>query len=134
MEKIQMPVENTTSSLLGGFSDMSLKELEYFIRELNALAIKKRLLDKGKQDKVLLRKINQAVLSEPLMERYISLQEKMEVDNLSDTEYQELLSLVDKEEKIRNKRFQYLLELSQLRNIPLTALMNNLGLNILSHA
>ena len=134
MEKIQMPVENTTSSLLGGFSDMSLKELEYFIRELNALAIKKRLLDKGKQDKVLLRKINQAVLSEPLMERYISLQEKMEVDNLSDTEYQELLSLVDKEEKIRNKRFQYLLELSQLRNIPLTELMNNLGLNILSHA
>ena len=134
MEKIQMPVENTTSSLLGGFSDMSLKELEYFIRELNALAIKKRLLDKGKQDKVLLRKINQAVLSEPLMERYISLQEKMEVDNLSDTEYQELLSLVDKEEIIRNKRFQYLLELSQLRNIPLTELMNNLGLNILSHA
>jgi hypothetical protein len=134
MEKIQMPVENTTSSLLGGFSDMSLKELEYFIRELNALAIKKRLLDKGKQDKALLRKINQAVLPEPLMERYISLQEKMEVDNLSDTEYQELLSLVDKEEKVRNKRFQYLLELSQLRNISLTELMNKLGLNILSHA
>jgi hypothetical protein len=134
MEKIQMPVENTIPSLLGGFSDMSLKELEYFIRELNALAIKKRLLDKGKQDKVLLRKINQAVLPEPLMERYISLQEKMEVENLSDTEYQELLTLVDKEEKIRNKRFQYLLELSQLRNISLTELMNNLGLNILSHA
>ena len=58
----------------------------------------------------------------------------MEVENLSDTEYQELLSLVDKEEKMRNKRFQYLLELSQLRAIPLTELMDNLGLNILNYA
>ncbi len=129
-----MHVENSIPSLLGGFSEMPLKDLERFIKELNALAIKKRLLDKGKQDKILLRKVNETVLSEPLMERYIGLQEKMEVENLSDTDYQELLSLVDKEEKMRNKRFQYLLELSQLRGISLTELMNNLGLNILNHA
>ena len=79
-----------------------------------------------KMEKILLRKINQAVLPEPFMERYISLQEKMEVENLSDTEYQELLTLVDKEEEIRNKKFQYLLELSQLRSISLTELMKNL--------
>ena len=65
---------------------------------------------------------------------YIFLQEKMEVENLSDTEYKELISLVAKEEKIRNKRFQYLLELSQLRGISLTELMHNLGLNILNYA
>ena len=68
------------------------------------------------------------------MERYLYLQEKMEMENLPDTEYQELLSLVDKEEKIRNKRFHYLLELSQLRAVPLTELMDNLGLNILNYA
>ena len=134
MEKIQMQVENTIPNLLGGFSEMPLKELEHFIKELNALAIRKRVLDKGKQDKILLRKINETVLPEPLMERYINLQEKMEVQNLSDREYQELLNLVDKEENIRNKRFQYLLELSQLRGISLTELMNKLGLNILNHA
>ena len=59
---------------------------------------------------------------------------KIEVENISDTEYQELLTLVDKEEKIRNKRFEYLLELAQLRNISLSELMNNLGLNILYYA
>ena len=134
MEKIKMQVGNTIPSLLGGFSEMPLKELEHFIKELNALAIRKRVLDKGKQDKILLRKINETVLPEPLMERYINLQEKMEVQNLSDREYQELLNLVDKEENIRNKRFQYLLELSQLRGISLTELMNKLGLNILNHA
>ena len=113
---------------------MPLKELEYFIRELNALAIRKRALDKGKRDKILLRKINETVLPEPIMERYLYLQEKMEVENLPDTEYQELLKLVTQEEKIRNKRFQYLLELSQLRGISLTELMNNLGLNIPNYA
>jgi hypothetical protein len=134
MEKTQMRVENTIPNLLGGFSEMPLKELEHFIKELNALAIKKRVLNKGNQDKILLRKINETALTEPLMERYIGLQEKMELDNLSETEYQELLNLVDKEEKIRNKRFQYILELSQLRGISLTELMNKLGLNILNHA
>ena len=74
------------------------------------------------------------MLPEPVIERYAFLHEKMEVENLSDIEYQELLTLVDKEEKTRNKRFQYLLELSQLRNITLTELMDNLGLNIRNYA
>ncbi len=134
MEKAQMPAKDTIPSLLGGFSEMSLTELEYFIKELNALAIRKRTADKGKRDKVLLKKINESVLPEPTMERYLYLQEKMEVESLSDTEYQELLNLVDKEEKIRNKRFQYLLELSQLRAMSLTELMDKLGLNILNYA
>ena len=134
IENAQIPAESTIPSLLGGFSEMSLTELEYFIKELNALAIRKRAADKGKRDKVLLRKINETVLPEPIMERYLFLQEKMEVENLSDTEYQELLSLVDKEEKMRNKRFQYLLELPQLRAVSLTELMDKLGLNILNYA
>ena len=58
----------------------------------------------------------------------------MEVETLADTEYQELLNLVNQEEKIRNKRFKYLLELSQLRTISLTELMNHLGLNTPIHA
>jgi hypothetical protein len=134
MEKMSIQAESPIQSLLGGFSEMPLKDLEFFIRELNALAIRKRFSDKAKRDKFLLRKINETVLPEPTMTRYIGLQEKMELENLPDAEYQELLSLVDKEEKIRNKRFQYLLELSQLRGISLTELMNYLGLNVLNYA
>ena len=129
-----MQSENIAQSLLGNFSEMPLKELEHFINALNAIAIRRRAVDSAKQDKVLLRKINQTVLSEQDMERYTYLQEKIEVENISDTEYQELLNLVDKEEKIRNKRFEYLLELAQLRNISLSELMNNLGLNVSHYA
>ena len=129
-----MQSENVSQPLLGNFAEMPLKELEHFINALNALAIRRRATDSGKRDKILLRKINQTVLSEQDMARYAYLQEKIEVENISDTEYQELLTLVDKEEKIRNKRFEYLLELAQLRNISLSELMNNLGLNILYYA
>jgi hypothetical protein len=134
MAKMQLHTDNNVKHLISGFADMPLHDLESFIRELNALVTQKRVLDKGKRDKSLLLKINQAILPEQTMERYIVLQDKMEVDNLSDVEYQELLNLVAQEEKVRNKRFQYLLELSQLRGISLTQLMTDLGLNSFNYA
>ena len=131
---MHVQTDNDIKSLIGGFTNMPLQDLESFIKELNALAIKKRIADKGKSDKSLLLKINRAILPEEKMERYTFLQEKMEVENLPDSEYQELLILVNQEEKVRNKRFQYLVELSQLRTIPLIELMNRLGLNAPIHA
>jgi hypothetical protein len=127
-------VHEHSQSLLRGFSEMPLRDLERFISELNALVIQKRVTDKGKQDKALLLKINEAILPEQTMEQYVSLQEKMEDGNISDAEYQDLLIIVTKEEKIRNKRVQYLIELSQLRGITLPVLMNDLGLNTVKYA
>jgi hypothetical protein len=129
MAKVQIQVNNSIQHLLGDFTDMPLHDLESVIRELNALVVRKRANDKEKKDKSLLQKINQTVLPEQMMERYIFLQEKMELEEMPNAEYQELLNLVTQEEKIRNKRFQFLLELAQLRNISLTDLMNSLGLN-----
>lgn len=134
MENTQIQANQHIQTLIGDFAEMPLTDLESFISGLNALVIRKRIADKGKRDKALLLKINQTVLPEQALERYVSLQDKMEVDNLSETEYQELLILVTQEEKIRNKRFQFLLELAQLRNIPLTELMNSLGLSTLNYA
>jgi hypothetical protein len=134
MERIQIQTESPFQHLLRNFSDMSLNEIESFIGELNALAARKRAADVQKRDKFLLRKINEAVLPEPKLQRYIFLQEKMEVETISEIEYAELLSLVTEEEKIRNKRFQFLLELSQLRDVTLLDLMMQLGLNMPNYA
>ena len=73
-------------------------------------------------------------MSEDVLQRYATLQEKMELGNLSDVEHKELLQLVEKEEKTRNKRFQYLIELAQLRSISLPELMQKLGLNTFNYA
>ena len=134
MENVQLQSNKNLQSLIGGFAEMPLPDLEYFISGLNALVTRKRVTDSNKRNKFLLQKINQTVLSEPLMQRYVFLQDKMELKNLSEKEHQELLNLVAQEEKTRNKRFQYLLELAQLRDIPLTQLMNQLGLNIFQNA
>jgi len=134
MESAQIQSNTNLQSLIGGFAEMPLSDLESFISGLNALATRKRVADSTKRNKYLLQKINQTVLPEPLMERYSFLQEKMELETLSETEYQELMNLVAQEEKVRNKRFQYLLELAQLKNISLTHLMNQLGLNMLPNA
>lgn len=134
MTTMHVQTDIDIKSLIGGFTNMPLQDLESFIKELNALAIRKRIADKGKSDKSLLLKINRAILPEEMMERYTFLQEKMEVENLTDSEYQELLTLVNQEEKVRNRRFQYLVELSKLSTISLTELMNRLGLNTPVHA
>jgi hypothetical protein len=134
MENIQIQSNNNLQSLIGGFAEIPLPDLESFINGLNVLLIRKRVTDSNKRNKFLLPKINQTVLPEQAMERYIFLQDKMELENLLETEYQELLNLVAQEEKKRNKRFQYLLELAQLRDISLAQLMNQLGLNPIPNA
>ena len=134
MSKIQIQSSSNIQQLLGNLSDLPLRDIEYFIQELNALVVRKRNNDSEKRDKFLLRKINESVLPEEIMMRYVVLQEKMEVETLTEIEREELLKLVEKEEKIRNKRFQYLIELAQLRAISLPDLMTQLGLNTFHYA
>ena len=133
MSKAQIQV-SSVQHLLGNFSDLPLKDIEFFIKELNALVVRKRNDDTQKRDKFLLRKINESVLSEETLQRYSALQEKIELSTLSDIEHKELLQLVEKEEKVRNRRFQYLIELAQLRGISLPELMQKLGLNTFNYA
>jgi hypothetical protein len=134
MANTQIHQNSSVQHLLGNFSDLPLKDIEYFIQELNALVVRKRNKDAEKRDKFLLRKINESVLSDTFIQQYAILQEKMELETLSDLEHKELLQLVEKEEKIRNKRFQYLIELAQLRAISLGELMQKLGLNTIGYA
>jgi hypothetical protein len=134
MANTQIHQNSSVQHLLGNFSDLPLKDIEYFIQELNALVVRKRNKDAEKRDKFLLRKINESVLSDAFIQQYAILQEKMELETLSDLEHKELLQLVEKEEKIRNKRFQYLIELAQLRAISLGELMQKLGLNTIGYA
>lgn len=50
------------------------------------------------------------------------------------TEPSQFLALVDQVELADAKRLQYLIELAQLRGVPLPTLMNQLGLGVSSHA
>ena len=60
--------------LIGNFSDLPLKDLELFLKELNSIVAKKRKNDLPKREKFLLRKINESVLPDDTLQRYIELQ------------------------------------------------------------
>ena len=133
MAEIQMQSGIDAKSLLLGITQMPLGELENFVRELNALIARKKSQDSSYQEKILLSKINQTALPRNKAERYAELMQKLEPDTISETEHAEFMDLVTQEEALRNERVGYLIELAQLRNIPLLKLMDSLGLNMVAN-
>lgn len=73
----------------------------------------------------LLQKINQALPSE-LQKQYNGLSAKMRSQTITAEEHQDLLKLIDVVEQADGDRLQYLIQLSQLRNISLAELMKQL--------
>ena len=118
--------------MLASVSEIPVKELEYFVRELNALITRKKTKDKDYRERALLSKMNRTVLSKHKSERYVSLHHKLELESLSESEHKEFMDLVTEEENYRNERVKYLIELAQLRAVTVPQLMISLGLN-LSH-
>jgi hypothetical protein len=128
MTKLQVQAEMNAQSLLMTVAQLPLNELEQFIQELNRLLTRKKSEEIAQKDKILISKINQTALSLPKIERCNALILQMEFATLTEAEHQELMLLVEEEEKLRVERVQYLIELAQLRRIPLPQLMENLGL------
>ena len=75
----------------------------------------------------LLLQINQGVHTE-LHQQYQALKKKQDAEILTGGEYEELLELSDRIEIIAAARAGSLVKLSQLRQVPLTQLMNELGI------
>ncbi|MEY4937782.1 MAG: hypothetical protein RIS64_4141 [Bacteroidota bacterium] len=128
MTKLQVQAEMNAQSLLMTVAQLPLNELEQFIQELNRLLTRKKSEDIAQKDKILISKINQTALSLPKIERCNTLILQMEFATLTEAEHQELMLLVEEEEKLRVERVQYLIELAQWRKITLPQLMENLGL------
>lgn len=129
MTKIQIQTEIDAQTFLSSVSQIPVNELEYFVRELNALITRRKESNKEYRDRALLSKINQAILPKDKTERYISLHLKLEAETISESEYQEFMDLVAQEEELRNERVKYMIELSQLRGVTLPQVMSSLGLN-----
>lgn len=133
MTKIQIQTEIDTQTFLSSVSQIPVNELEYFVRELNALITRRKESNNEYRDRALLSKINQAILPKGQTERYVSLHLKLESETISESEYQEFMDLVAQEEELRNERVKYMIELSQLRGVTLPQVMSSLGLNFVSH-
>jgi hypothetical protein len=59
--------------------------------------------------------------------------EKLELSTMTDVEHAEMDILGNKEEKLRNQRVKYMIELAQLRAVSLSEVMVSLGLKPLAY-
>ena len=128
MSKIQIETTIDTDSFVLGAANLQLGELEKLVRELDAVIVRKKNLDKDLRERELIRLINQAVLDADQRSRYLELVDKLENGSISSEEHLEFLSLTEKDEKLRNERLSYLIELAQLNNLSLLELMDRMGL------
>lgn len=81
----------------------------------------------SKKESELLQKINIG-LSQEVWQRYRELIEKRQDENLIADEQNELIKMSDRLEEINASRMEHLLELAQVRGIPLRVLMEQLGI------
>lgn len=122
-----------SQSLLRDADKMPVNELERFLNDISALLRRKRTQDKALRERQLLHKINNTVLDTAQRERYPILVEKLELGTMTDIEHTEFDVLGNKEEKLRNQRVKYMLELAELRAVSLSQVMESLGLKPLTH-
>ena len=88
---------------------------------------------KNKQEQQFLNQISKCILDKEKKQRYQFLVVKLEADTISEAEHTELGQLSDLQEKLRNQRVKYLIELAQLRAVSLPQLMDTLGVNSGAH-
>jgi hypothetical protein len=119
---------------LPNIAELPVSELEVYLVEISALIRRKQTVDTNVRERVLLDKISQTVLSKKKAERYQILVEKLEFEAITDAEYAEFMQLANHEEKLRNQRLKYLIELAQLRAVSLPQLMVDLGLKTAQNA
>ncbi|MDZ7898114.1 MAG: hypothetical protein U5N85_08810 [Arcicella sp.] len=123
-----------SQSLLRNAAQMPITELERFLREANALLFRKKIKDTKLRERQLLYKINRSVLGISQIERYHLLSEQVQMGTIDEAERSEFEILANQEEKLRNLRVKYMIELSQIREVSLSQVMQSLGLNPLARA
>jgi hypothetical protein len=122
-----------SQNLLKDADRMAITELERFLKDVNALLRRKKTQDKTFRERYLLHKINCTVLDDTQTERYHILVEKLELGSITDIEHTEFETLANYEEKLRNKRVKYMIELAQIRENTLPQVMKSLGLIPINH-
>jgi len=112
---------------------MKVSELEFFAQELNALITRKRTKTPKYRIGKLYQLINETVLDADTQVIFDVLAEKLHAETMTKAENRVYLKIAEQEAHLRNQRVAYMVELAQLRQIPFTQLMNELGLKPLPH-
>lgn len=129
MSKVKVEVQLLSKDLLKAVEQLSQEDLEQFVSQVIELQAQRKATSLPKNEAELLRKINQGI---PLdtQKVYNELIVKREAETLTVEEHQHLLLLTEQIEKLQAQRVQYLAELASIRGVSLTALMDDLEIEM----
>ncbi len=129
MPKIKLEAQLSKENLLQAVQQLSDSEIEDFTQ--NVIAFRARQITRSLSEKEteLLLNINQ-LLNQDIQQRYQLLIKKRQNEELTNNEYEELLSLTELVEKEQTQRLESLVELATLRGCSLEQLMSDLEISI----
>lgn len=126
--RLKSEVDLAIDDVVAGISELETADLEQFLQKIGRLIARRKASSVSDKETVLLKAINKNIPS-TLQNRYVILSQKLHEETLSEVEHKELLSIIEIIEAQKVERLRNLIELSQLRNISLDSLMDELNLN-----
>jgi len=133
MPVVQLQAEVSSEQLLQAVAQLPQSEWEAFIAHVLTVRPPHAEQRLSQVESELLLKINQGIPPDR-QHRYDELITKRQALTLTSNEQEELLKLSDQIELNDAKRVEYLLELAQIQNKPLTVLMDELGIRTPEYA
>lgn len=120
--------ENTTENLLKAVVNLPKNEFERLIA--NAKKLRRTLPENQANKEIrLIKKVNEAVLSDVERMRFNELIKKRRNENISENELDELITLTEKGEELNVRRLKYLVEIANIRNKGLREVMKELEIS-----
>ena len=127
MAAISDQAQLTAEQLLAAIEQLEPAEMDKVSQRLLHLQARRKALRLSEREAELLREIYRS--KRPgFQERFDELNVRRRAFALTAEEHEELLRLVDESEAFAVRRLEALAELAQLRHVPLSALMKQLGL------
>ncbi len=124
-------MNSSVNNLFHEVERLDNRSLDIFIDSIVSLRVRREVSDKQKEEALLLEKINKSL---PLkqVERFRMLNEKRLNEALITSEYDELMVLLEKTEKLNTNRVKHLSALARLKNVPVRELMKQLDINAIN--
>ena len=133
MPVVQIDADLSLDQLLHAVEQLSRPELDEFVPRVVALRARREAPRLSNAEASLLLEINQGLPADD-MARYETLIVKRDEERLSPQEYDELLCLTQQLEALQANRVGYLAKLAEIRSIPLTQLVDDLGIRTPDYA
>lgn len=116
-----------TEQLMNAVLQMPQSELEEFVRKLFTLKARENTPALNERESELLLRINTGLQPDEA-NRMKELIAKRQSYTITESELQELINITNEAERLNVERLKYLIELSQLRDVSLDDLMDQLGI------